>query len=168
MSGGGGPSRDMMLGLSRKDWPFLVIAQTYMSSFIVSQRREVSKAADWRNRRSYSRQCCGGWLANSMISSVWYFTISRAVSGKYERWQQRYRFQASSQEGRSVITRLDSFRLGFGLVSGWNSGGVCVGNSNLLRSTYSPLRIILRIRAGTGGAQETDEDKGLLGQWYLR
>ena len=42
LPGTGGPSLDMMLDLSRKDWPFLVMAQTYMSSLMVSHRREVS------------------------------------------------------------------------------------------------------------------------------
>ena len=30
LPGTGGPSLDMMLDLSRKDWPFLVMAQTYI------------------------------------------------------------------------------------------------------------------------------------------
>ena len=92
-----------------------------------------------------------------MTSSVWYLAISKAVVWKYERWQQRKRFQASSQVARSAIVCFASLRVCLRLVIGCNSGGVFMGRSSFLNSTYSPLRISRRSFEGTGGAHETDD-----------
>ena len=100
-----------------------------------------------------------------MTNSVWYLAISKAVVGKYERWQQRKRFQASSQVARSVIVCFASLCVCLHLVIGCNSGGVFIGRSSFFNSTYSPLRIFLRSFESTGGAHQTDDAEAASDHW---
>ena len=73
-----------------------------------------------------------------MTIMVWYLANSKTTEGLAATLVQRYLFQASSQDLRSVTWRFVLSRWDFDFV-GLIMGGVSCGRSNLEKDTYLPL-----------------------------